>query len=239
MDKGNFEVWLPNNNFENNLNIEEYLKSVLNNIVLNSEEELIKIVNNLINIGFNYYAARCLEIYAQNKIGVFCNADEILNYKYSNFGEFHENINKLIRAGCLYIKSKRENTARISFNRALTFIEEALRQIDSYQEDNFRETICLALAFEFAGHCCLPTGNLNALDYYQAAEEYFEKTIENSPEEFENWKNHKISKIILSSLREIVKIKLIEETSIIPLLSWDYEIRLKKSRELVNHFYMN
>ncbi|GIW23190.1 MAG: hypothetical protein KatS3mg068_2197 [Candidatus Sericytochromatia bacterium] len=241
MEDGNFNVWLPDSNININkdLNTEDYLKSVLTNVVTTSEENLISIVNNLINIGFTYYAARCLEIYAQNKIGVFCNGDEIINYRYSNFGEFHENIAKLIKAGCLYIKSKRENTARISFNRALTFVEEALRQIESYEEDNFKETLCLALAFELAGHCCLPTGNLNALDYYQAAEEYFNKSIENSPEEFENWKNHKISKVILKTLKEILKIKLSEDTSIIPLLSWDYQIRLKKSKELINYFYMN
>jgi len=238
MDKGNSEVWLPSDNV-NNLNIEDYLKNALNNIVLNSEEELKKIVNTLINIGFNYYAARCLEIYAQNKIGIFWNSNEIINYNYPNFGEFHNSINKLIKAGCLYIESKRENTARISFNRALTFIEEALRQIESYEDDNFKETLCLGLAFELAGHCCLSTGNLNALDYYKAAEEYFEKSIENSKEEFESWKDHKVSKIILSSLREILKIKSIKDSSIASILSWDYKIRLKMSMELVSYFYMN
>ncbi|MBC7475313.1 MAG: hypothetical protein H7263_13565, partial [Candidatus Sericytochromatia bacterium] len=185
MENQDFSVWLPPEGNAKNISsdTDAYLQWAFSNIASLPREGVITIVNNLVQIGFLYHAARCLEISAQHNLGVFFTGQELLNYRYPNFGYFHRDINTLLEAGCLYIKGNREKTAIIAFNRALSFVEEALRQIESYEEDSTKDVLCLGLAFELAGHCCFPISNKDGIEYYQAAEKYWQKSSEIDPYE--------------------------------------------------------
>ena len=164
MDNQDFDVWLPPHNNDKNISDpDSYLQWAFSNIASLPRDGVITVVNNLINLGFLYHAARCLEISAQHNIGVFFTGNELLSYRYPNFGNFHRDIKALLEAGCLYIKGNREKTAALAFNRALSFVEEALRQIESYEEESTKDVLCLGLAFELAGHCCFPIGNSDGI----------------------------------------------------------------------------
>lgn len=232
MDNEDLNVWLPSESNKNFNDSDSYLQWVFSNLASMPRENVTTIVDNLIKTGFTYHAARCLEISAQHSLGVFFTGNELLRYRYPSFGSFHKDITTLLEAGCLYIKGKREKTAQLAFNRALAFVEEALRQIDSYEEDNTKELLCLALAFELAGNCCFPTGNKDGLEYYNAAERYWQKGFEIDAEAVEEWKEHIVTKTVLSSLKEVAKTKFSEKTTLIPLLSNDYNIRIKRAKEL-------
>ncbi|MFN4151600.1 MAG: hypothetical protein ACK4IX_11710, partial [Candidatus Sericytochromatia bacterium] len=175
-----------------------------------------------------------LEISSQHNLGVFFTGKELLNYRYNSFGNFHKDIKSLLDAGCLYLKVKRERTASITFNRALSFVEEALRQLDSYEEESSKDVLCLGLAFELAGHCCLPTRNTDGIAYYEAAKKYWDMGYSIDPEEVEEWKEHIVTKTVIGALKEVAKIKFNQETSLIPLMSMDHNIRINKALEIVS-----
>lgn len=229
-------VWFPseNQNSKNFTDTDDYLNSILTDIASMPRESISNIVSNLIKTGFVYHAARCLEISSQHNIGVFFTGKELINYRYPSFGDFHKDIKSLLEAGCLYLKVNRERTASITFNRALSFVEEALRQLDSYEEDSTKDVLCLGLAFELAGHCCLPTKNTDGIAYYEAAKKYWKMSYEIDPEEVESWKNHNVTKTVLSALQEVAKVKVQEESSLIQLKSMNYNIRINKALEFVS-----
>ncbi len=241
MDNEDLNVWLPpeNKSPDKLSDSDSYLQWALANVATFSRDNVNTIVNNLIQIGFVYHAARCLEISAQHNIGVFFTGNELISYRYPNFGNFHRDIQTLLEAGCLYIRSNREKTASIAFNRALSFVEEALRQIESYEKDSTKDVLCLGLAFELAGHCCFPVGNQDGIEYYKAAVNYWDKSYEIDPYEVEQWKLHPVTKTVMNCLKEVAKVKVSEETTLIPLLSMDYQVRINKAKELVNHPYLN
>lgn len=235
MNNNDFNLWTPpssegsDNAFKDS---NDYLKWSLANISSMPRENVEAVVKNLVKIGFVYHAGRCLEISSQYKIGVFFTGQELINYRYPNFGEFHQNIKTLIQAGSLYNKCNRKTTAYITFQRALNFVEEALRQIESYEEGNTKEVLCLAIAFELAGHCAILTSNSDGIDYYNAAKEYWEKSIALDQEEFENWKTNKITQIVIECLKESLDIIPVDFTDKEKLLSDDFEKRINISKEL-------
>ncbi len=237
MDNEDLNVWLPPQNNKNN-NISDtnsYLQWAFSNVASMPRENVETIVNNLIDVGFLYHAARCLEISAQHSIGVFFTGNELLSYRYPNFGNFHRDIKSLLEAGCLYIRSNREKTASVAFNRALSFVEEALRQIESFEKDSSRDILCLGLAFELAGHCCFPIGNSDGIEYYKAAENYWQQSYAIDPHQVEEWKYHPVTKTVVNCLKEVAKVKISEETTLIPLMSLDFQTRINKAKELVNY----
>lgn len=234
MENQDFDVWLPPKNAGDNHDTNSYLHKVFSSIASMPRNEVYSVVQNLINIGFIYHAARCLEITAQHSLGVFFTGKELISYRYPDFGNFHNDIKTLLEAGCLYIQGNRERTAFIAFNRALSFVEEALRQIESYEEENPKDLLCLGIAFELAGHCCFPLGNKDGFDYYKAAEKYWYLGYENDPEESEKWKDNKATKIVMDCLKEVAKIKVAEKTSMIPLMSSDYQVRISKAKEFMS-----
>ena len=233
MENQDFDVWLPPKDSGNNNDTNSYLHWAFSNIASMSRDNVDIVVKNLINIGFTYHAARCLEISAQHSLGVFFTGNELISYRYPNFGNFHNNIKTLLESGCLYIQGNRERTALVAFNRALSFVEEALRQIESYEEDNPKDLLCLGIAFELAGHCCLPLGNKDGVDYYKAAEKYWDMGYQSDPEESEKWKENKATKIVINCLKEVAKVKISEQTSMIPLMSSDYQVRISKAKEFM------
>lgn len=233
MDNQSFDVWLPPKDDGNDKDTNSYLQWAFTNVASMPRENVDSIVKNLVDIGFLYHAARCLEISAQNSLGVFFTGKELINYRYPHFGSFHSDIKTLLEAGCLYIKGNRERTAFIAFNRALSFVEEALRQIESYEEESTKDLLCLGIAFELAGHCCFPIGNKDGFDYYKAAEKYWELGYQNDPEEGEKWKEHRVTKTVINCLKEVASVKVSEKTTMIPLMSSDYQIRINKAKEFV------
>lgn len=234
MDNQDFDVWLPpKNNDVNKNDTNSYLHWAFTNIASMPRENVDSVVKNLVDIGYTYHAARCLEISAQHSLGVFFTGTELTNYRYPNFGVFHNNIKTFLDAGCLYIKANREKTASIAFSRALSFVEEALRQLEGYDQESTKDLLCMGLAFELAGHCCFPLGNKDGFDYYQAAEKYWDMGYQNDPEEGEKWKEHKVTKTVISCLKEVAEIKVSEKTTLIPLMSLDYQIRIGKAKEFI------
>jgi len=231
---GDFDVWLPpekNNGEFSDSNA--YLKWALTNVASMPREQIETVVKNLIDIGYLYHAARCLEISAQQNLGVFFTGNELLSYRYPNFGRFHNDIRTLLEAGCLYLRSERTRTAANAFARAQAFVEEALRQISSYEEENSKENLCLGLAFELAGHCCFPNSNADGISYYDAAEKYWSQSYNINPEEVESWKEHPVTKTVIGCLKQVAKTKVAEETTLIPLMSMDFQTRIAKARELI------
>ncbi len=234
MDNQDFDVWLPPKDNKNDKDTNSYLQWAFTNVASMPRENVDSIVKNLVDIGFIYHAARCLEISAQHSLGVFFTGKELISYRYPSFGNFHNDIKTLLEAGCLYIKGNRERTAFIAFNRALSFVEEALRQIESYEEESTKDLLCLGIAFELAGHCCFPMGHKDGFDYYKAAEKYWALGYKIDPEESEKWKEHKVTKTVINCLKEVASVKVSEKTTMIPLMSSDYQIRINKAKEFIS-----
>ncbi|MEK7431976.1 MAG: hypothetical protein AABZ74_02495 [Cyanobacteriota bacterium] len=233
MSEDNFSIWLPEENSPNNFkDSDSYLQWAFTNIASMPRENVDAIVKNLLQIGFVYHAGRCLEISSQYKIGVFFTGNELISYRYPNFGDFHKDINALIYSGLLYNNVQRKDTASITFKRALNFIEEALRQINSYESESTKDLLCLALAFELAGHCSSCAGNTYGLEYYKASRDYWEKAENLDHEETENWKKYKVMKTVLSCLENVSEIKAIDNNDKKDLLSLEYSERIEKAKEL-------
>ncbi|MFN8671552.1 MAG: hypothetical protein U0457_05620 [Candidatus Sericytochromatia bacterium] len=232
MEKENFNFWQPEKENNSLKDSDSYLQWAFSDIASMPRESVEQIVKNLLNIGYSYHAARCLEISSQYKIGVFFTGNELISYRLPNFGDFHRDIRALVYAGLIYLSSNRISTAKLSFQRALNFVEEALRQINSYESESTKDLLCLAIGFELAGHCSSCTSNKNGLDYYEASEEYWKKAEYIDPEEIQSWKNLKIMKTILDCLNDVSQIKDIESDEKKYLLSLDYSQRINKSKEL-------
>lgn len=241
MGEKEFELWLPNSGIplDNNikkedLNSDTYLNWALQNVSFFEREETLKVVNHLVNLNNLYQAARCLEISAHHRLGVFFTGEELIDYRYPTFGEFHKDIKWLLEAGVLLIQDKRQKTAFNVLKRALIFVEEALRSIKEFTMDNSNELSCLGLAFELAGHCANMINDSNALEYYKASKSYWKKGEMISPLTILEWEEHPVTSVVISCLKSVSKIK----KTIDPVLKEDivnnnFEVRISAAEQLL------
>lgn len=198
-----------------------------------SEAEVASLVTHLVDLGQHYAAARCLEIMAQHKLGLDLTGDELLSYHFPGFGTFHQVIFDLLRAGALYHRSGRQRTSRAAVRRALLFVEEAIRSIKGLDRVDNGEMVCLGIAFELAGHCCVALEDSDGLDYYRAAQRYWSQAARMRPEALFQWAHHPVTQTVIRCLEPVVEIRPAERVEAEALFAADYTTRIDTARRLL------
>ncbi len=226
-------IWRPSGEGELDLSNPRQLSFAILNIALLSEEERVRVVSHLAEVGQFYQAARCLEIVAQHRLGLDFTGTELIDYQIPGFGGFHAMIYDLLRSGTLYHKAKRPSTALAAYRRALLFVEEALRSMKRYPQDDQDAVWGIGLAFELAGHCCAAMDDSNGLEYYQAAESYWGKAVRLRPEEITHWTYHPVTKTVINCLKPVVETRALSDDYREQLLTSDYQTRLESAKSLL------
>src|SRR5690606_10055747 len=120
-----FDFWTPQRGDA----AEDPISLVIQDVGRLPRAEAMRLVDELVQLGQYYEAARCLEVLAQGSLGLAAGAAKLVGRSRPDFGEFHEDIRALMRAGALYHRSRRPGTSWAAFQRALIFVEEALRNL--------------------------------------------------------------------------------------------------------------
>ncbi|MNX64967.1 hypothetical protein D3C86_960080 [compost metagenome] len=203
------------------------------NVARLSEAEVTRVVDHLVAIGQPYQAARCLEIVAQQQLGLDFTGHELIDQGRPGFGLFHHWIHDMLRAGTLYHRAKRPGTADAAYRRALIFVEEALRSLPSYSSDSNSQMWGVGLAFELAGHCCVALDDTNGLEYYQAAERFWSRALRLRPEAISQWTHHPVTRTVINCLSPAVERRALDEERLEQLLTSDYQTRLDTAMSLL------
>lgn len=198
-----------------------------------SEAEVTALVTHLVDVGQHYAAARCLEILAQHKLGLDLTGDELVSYQFPSFGTFHRVILDLLRAGALYHRSGRQRTSRAAVRRALLFVEEAIRSIKGLDRVDNGEMVCLGIAFELAGHCCVALEDADGLDYYRAAQRYWGQAARMRPEALHQWAHHPVTRTVIRCLEPVVEIRPPQQVEPEALFAADYTTRIDTASRLL------
>ncbi|HBN07717.1 MAG TPA: hypothetical protein DD435_03385 [Cyanobacteria bacterium UBA8530] len=180
--------------------MQEVVHETILRAIEESEEEGVRIARRMEQSGQVYQAARCLELVAQRHLGFGATGGEILRYDEPSFGSFHRRIRLLLDAGALFQKAERPRTSRAILLRAVIFVEEAIRKIDSFEDEDQGALCCLGLGFELAGHCCLACAEPDGRAYYQAAQAYWSKAARLRPETLPEWTHHPVSGAVVDCL---------------------------------------
>lgn len=233
-DQDHFNFWIPGSDGQP---VEVHTPAQLSAAILDaaktSDAEVTRLVSHLAAIGQYYQAARCLEIVAQHKLGLEFTGEELLNYEIPGFGNFHQVIYDLLRAGALYHQARRTRTAEAAFRRALLFVEEALRNINGLDRVDNGEIACLGIAFELAGHCSLALGDSEGLDYYHAAQKYWGQAARMRPEALFKWSHHPVTQTVIRCLGPVVETRQVNRESREDLFASDYMTRIGTARSLL------
>lgn len=226
-------IWRPSGEGDLDLSNPQQLSFAILNIALLREEERARVVSHLAAVGQYYQAARCLEIVAQHRLGLDFTGSELIDYHIPGFGGFHAMIYEQLRSGALYHKAKRPNTALAAYRRALLFVEEALRRMKRFAEDDQDAVWGIGLAFEMAGHCCAAMDDSSGLEYYQAAESYWGKAVRLRPEEIMHWTYHPVTQTVINCLAPVAETRALSDDYREQLLTSDYQTRLESAKSLL------
>ncbi|MBC7545653.1 MAG: hypothetical protein H7338_23230 [Candidatus Sericytochromatia bacterium] len=230
---GPIEFWTPNRRLDNASSETESLDLAMQAVTHLPRPEARRMVDQLIRLGQFYEAARCLELMAQHSLGVITRAERLVDRRRPEFGRFHDDIRALMQAGELYHRSRRPGTGWATFQRALIFVEEALRSLESVEVDDPADSCCVGLAFELAGHCCAAIDKVDGLDYYRAAQDCWRQSTVVNPEACLTWQAHHVTQTVIASLEPVVAIKPLEPSLRISLFSTDYQTRLDTAKALL------
>lgn len=196
-----------------------------------SDAEVTRVVGQLSALGQYYAAARCLEIVAQDRLGLDFTGHELLDYAVPGFGDFHGVILTMLKAGALYHKAERQRTAEATFRRAQLFVEEALRNISGLDRVDNGELACLGIAFELAGHCCFALDDSDGLDYYHAAQRYWGQAARMRPEALFQWSHHPVTQVVIQCLHPVVETRSRQVPE--DLFAADYMTRIDAAKRLL------
>ena len=228
------ELWKPTGGeSELDLNNPNQLSFAILNVAQLSQSEAARVVSHLVQIGQYYQAARCLEIVAQHQLGLDFTGYELIDRGKPGFGLFHHLIYQLLSSGALYHRAKRPRTAETTYRRALIFVEEALRNLPGYSQENDTEVWGVGLAFELAGHCCAALDDSDGLEYYQAAEQFWTRAQQIRPEEISHWTSHPVTKTVISCLNPVAEARDLDDNYREFLLASDYQTRLDTAKSLL------
>jgi hypothetical protein len=230
---GPFDFWTPRRRLDGDASEGDPLDAALQSVGQLPRAEARRMIDQLIRLGQYYEAARCLELMAQQGLGIITRAERLVDRRRPEFGLFHDDIRALMQAGELYHRSRRPGTGWAAFQRALIFVEEALRSLEGVERDDPGEACCIGLAFELAGHCCAAIDNADGLEYYKAAQEYWDQGTAVSPDETSRWQAHHVTHTVIASLEPVVAIKPLEPSLRISLFSTDYVTRLDTAKALL------
>lgn len=230
---GPFDFWTPRRRLEGAASGDDTLDLALQAVGQLPRAEARRMIDQLIRIGQYYEAARCLELMAQQSLGIFTRAERLVDRRRAEFGSFHDDIRALMQAGEIFHRSRRPTTGWAAFQRALIFVEEALRSLEGVERDDPGEACCIGLAFELAGHCCAAIDNADGLEYYKAAQDYWDQGTAVSPDETSRWQEHHVTQTVIASLEPVVAIKPLEPSLRISLFSTDYVTRLDTAKALL------
>ncbi|MEB3196998.1 MAG: hypothetical protein VKP62_07310 [Candidatus Sericytochromatia bacterium] len=227
-------LWLPDADGPAlDLSSHQAISDAVLRAIRTSDKEVARLVNHLVQVGQHYSAARCLEILAQHRLGLDLTGDELLNYHFPGFGSFHQVIYDLLRAGALYHSSGRQRTSRAAVRRALLFVEEAIRNIRGLDRVDNGEMVCLGIAFELAGHCCVALDDSDGIDYYHAAQRYWGQAARMRPEALFQWAYHPVTQTVIRCLGPVVEIRPVQEIPPDELFAADYTTRIDTARRLL------
>ncbi len=227
-DRG--ELWLPG---DLDLTDPFKLQLAILNVVKLSDEEVARVVTHLVNAGQFYPAARCLEVVAQERMGLEVPADVALNPATPGFGAFHATIYFLLRAGALYSQARRPKTAATIFRRALIFVEESLRGVERVRTSHPHDLWSVGVTFEMAGHVCVALADMDGLEYYGAAMEYWGHAVRLRPEEIPQLTLHPVTQTVISCLEQAALARNIDENYRDILFTPDYQTRIDTARSLL------
>lgn len=229
------DLWrpAPGEALELDLDNPSQLSFAILNVARLSEAEVTRVVDHLVAIGQPYQAARCLEIVAQQQLGLDFTGHELIDQGKPGFGLFHNLIHDMLRAGTLYHRAKRPRTADAAYRRALIFVEEALRSLPGYSSDSNTEMWGVGLAFELAGHCCVALDDTSGLEYYQAAERFWSRALRIRPEAISQWTLHPVTRTVINCLSPAVERRALDEGCLEQLLTSDYQTRLGTAMSLL------
>jgi hypothetical protein len=230
---GSFDFWTPRRRLDGDSSEDDTLDLALQAVGHLPRPEARRMIDQLIRLGQYYEAARCLELMAQQGLGIITRAERLVDRRRPEFGSFHDDIRALMQAGELFHRSRRPGTGWAAFQRALIFVEEALRSLEGVERDDPGEACCIGLAFELAGHCCAAIDKADGLEYYKAAQEYWDQGTAVSPDETSRWQEHHVTQTVIASLEPVVAIKPLEPSLRISLFSTDYITRLDTAKALL------
>lgn len=237
MANDDFELWMPparpSERPASEADEGSVLQWALQHITLMRRDEARSVIDHLIRLEQFYQAARCLEVAAQHGLGIFFTGDELTDRRDPGFGDFHQDIRNLLEAGALYYRSRRRGTALATFQRALIFVEEALRGIGSFEVADPGDGCCIGLGFELAGHCASAVGNHTGIEYYKAAEEYWGHSAQIDLSEVVTWQEHPVTQTVISTLEPILEVKPVEPALRESLFVPDYQTRLGTAKGLL------
>lgn len=225
-----FEFWTPK---RGEAGEDDPITLVIQEVGSLPRPEALRLVDQLVGLGQFYEAARCLEVMAQQSLGVVNGPSELMDSRRPTFGQFHEDIRALMRAGALYHRSRRPGTGWATFQRALIFVEEALRNLTDVEVDNPADACCVGLAFELAGHCCAAIGNTDGLEYYKAAYDYWDQSAATNLDASRSWQAHRVTQTVIASIEPVVEIKPLEPALRFSLFTTDYQTRLDTAKALL------
>lgn len=232
MANDDFELWMPQTR-QMDADENSLLQEALQQITVMQREEARAVIDHLIRLEQFYQAARCLELAAQHGLGIFFTGEELTDRRDPTFGDFHLEIRNLLEAGALYHRSRRPGTAHTTFQRALIFVEEAIRGIASFEVADPGDACCVGLAFELAGHCASAVGDTTGIDYYRAAEEYWNHSAHIDLSEVASWQEHPVTQTVISTLEPILTVKPVEPALRISLFTPDFQTRLGSAKGLL------
>lgn len=233
MVNDDFELWMPPPRPASDTDENSVLQWALQQITVMQRDEARAVIDHLIQLEQYYQAARCLELAAQHGLGIFFTGEELTDRRDPAFGGFHQEIRNLLEAGALYHRSRRPSTARTTFQRALIFVEEALRGVASFEVEDPGDACCIGLAFELAGHCASAVGASTGIDYYRAAEEYWNHSAHIDLSEVATWQEHPVTHTVISTLEPILEVKPVEPALRISLFTSDFQTRLDTAKGLL------
>jgi hypothetical protein len=230
-EQHDFQLWRPEAADESAAGVD--LTASLLDAARTRPEDVAAIVAHMVAIGQTYQAARCLEILAQQRLGLEFTGGELISYDAPRFGAFHRDLHDLLQAGALYHQARRHRTARAAIRRALLFVEEAIRNINDLDRVDNGEMACLGLAFELAGHCCVALEDRDGLDYYHAAQRYWGQSARMRPEALFQWTHHPVTRTVIRCLGPVVEIRPVDSERRDGLFAADYVTRIDTAKSLL------
>jgi len=196
-------------------------------------DEAARVVDALLASGQCHQAARCLEVLAQESLGLETPVRDWLDPESPVFGAFHAIILLLLRAGVLYGRAKRPRTAGAVFRRALIFVEETLREASDQPMPGPGGLWSLGVTFELAGHVCVALGEQDGLAYYGAALDYWERAVRARPDERYTLTAHPVTRTVISCLEPATDRLDLDEAWRELLKNADFPTRLDSARSLL------
>lgn len=234
LDEDRGDLWLPGPGAgELDLSDPTKLQLAILNVAKLSDEEVTRVVTHLVDAGQHYQAARCLEVVAQERLGLELPAEVVLNPTKPDFGAFHATIYFLLRSGALYNRARRPRTAATIFRRALIFVEESLRSIDRVRPSHNQDLWSLGVTFELAGHVCVALSDSDGLDYYGAAMQYWTQAVCLRPEQIPQLTCHPVTRTVIGCLEQAVDGRDIDENYREILFTPDYQTRIDSAKSLL------